>query len=148
MSIKSPVNTKDLPSHIIYLLRGIRSPSVTHLRSPVKYKSGKKWSWRPGMCTWCRTIITNSRRTSWCSEVCVDTFLELQKATWRCVERDNGICQICSTFTEKYEIDHIKPICEGGITVLDNLRLLCLPCHKQVTKELMSRRRRSIDLAP
>jgi 5-methylcytosine-specific restriction endonuclease McrA len=40
----------------------------------------------------------------------------------------------------KPEYDHIIPFCEGGLTVLENMRTLCVPCHKKVTKEFRKRR--------
>lgn len=39
-----------------------------------------------------------------------------------------------------FDIDHIKPVVEnGGCCGLENLRLLCIPCHKKVTAELRTR---------
>lgn len=35
-----------------------------------------------------------------------------------------------------YQIDHVQPISRGGKDCLENLRLLCLVCHRQVTTEL------------
>jgi 5-methylcytosine-specific restriction endonuclease McrA len=41
-----------------------------------------------------------------------------------------------------WQADHIKPVVEGGgQCALDNLRTLCLRCHKGVTAELASRRK-------
>jgi len=33
------------------------------------------------------------------------------------------------------EYDHIIPFCEGGLTILENMRTLCTPCHKKRTAE-------------
>lgn len=42
---------------------------------------------------------------------------------------------------EFWDADHIVPVIEGGgECTIDNLRTLCIPCHKQVTKELAARR--------
>jgi 5-methylcytosine-specific restriction enzyme A len=39
-----------------------------------------------------------------------------------------------------WEADHIVPVIEGGGECdLDNLRTLCTPCHKRVTKEMHAR---------
>lgn len=39
-----------------------------------------------------------------------------------------------------WEMDHIVPVVEGGGSCgLDNLRTLCVPCHKAATKELRGR---------
>lgn len=40
-----------------------------------------------------------------------------------------------------WNADHIKPVVEGGGSCgLDNIRTLCIPCHKRVTAELAARR--------
>lgn len=41
-----------------------------------------------------------------------------------------------------WEADHIEPRCRGGANTLENLRTLCLPCHKAVTKRLAADRAR------
>jgi 5-methylcytosine-specific restriction endonuclease McrA len=40
-----------------------------------------------------------------------------------------------------WEADHILAVVEGGDSNLDNIRTLCIPCHKGVTRELRERRR-------
>lgn len=40
-----------------------------------------------------------------------------------------------------WEADHIQPVVEGGDSSLDNIRTLCIPCHRGVTRELAVRRR-------
>lgn len=43
-----------------------------------------------------------------------------------------------------WDADHIVPVAEGGGQCdLDNLRTLCLPCHREVTAELRLRLRSS-----
>jgi 5-methylcytosine-specific restriction endonuclease McrA len=37
--------------------------------------------------------------------------------------------------TTREEHDHIVPFCEGGATVLENMRTLCNACHKTRTAE-------------
>lgn len=39
-----------------------------------------------------------------------------------------------------YECDHIVPQVEGGGHAADNLRTLCIPCHKAETSKLAARR--------
>lgn len=34
----------------------------------------------------------------------------------------------------KEEYDHIIPFSEGGLTILENMRTLCSPCHKTRTR--------------
>jgi 5-methylcytosine-specific restriction endonuclease McrA len=42
-----------------------------------------------------------------------------------------------------WDADHILPVAEGGGECdLDNLRTLCLPCHREVTADLRRRLRR------
>ena len=41
-----------------------------------------------------------------------------------------------------WDADHIRPVAEGGGQCdLDNLRTLCLPCHREATRELRVRLR-------
>lgn len=43
----------------------------------------------------------------------------------------------------KWEVDHIKPVIEGGgLCGLENLRTVCTWCHKKLTAELAGRRAR------
>lgn len=39
-----------------------------------------------------------------------------------------------------WQADHIKPRVEGGTNELDNLRTLCIPCHKVETAALAAKR--------
>ena len=40
-----------------------------------------------------------------------------------------------------WEADHILPVVEGGDSNLQNLRTLCIPCHREATRALRERRR-------
>ena len=40
-----------------------------------------------------------------------------------------------------WEADHVVPVVEGGDSNLENMRTLCIPCHRGVTAELRMRRR-------
>ncbi len=43
-----------------------------------------------------------------------------------------------------WDADHVVPVAEGGGQCdLDNLRTLCLPCHRQITAQLRQRLRHS-----
>lgn len=44
--------------------------------------------------------------------------------------RDKGRCVKCEG-TYKLEFDHIKPFAEGGLSTLNNLRLLCFSCNQR-----------------
>lgn len=55
-------------------------------------------------------------------------------------QRDKHVCQSCkldikATMSLREEYDHIIPFSEGGLTVLENMRTLCSPCHNQRTRE-------------
>ena len=40
-----------------------------------------------------------------------------------------------------WEADHIRPVVEGGDSNLENVRTLCIPCHREVTRALRLRRK-------
>lgn len=40
-----------------------------------------------------------------------------------------------------WEADHVVPVVEGGDSNLENIRTLCVPCHRDVTRALRARRR-------
>lgn len=43
----------------------------------------------------------------------------------------------------QWELDHTVPVCEGGgCCGPEGLRVLCVPCHRRVTRELAARRAR------
>ena len=84
-------------------------------------------------------------------------------------ERDRGVCALCGVdtmdlrrrkrklgYAERlaferqwgkrktlWDADHVLPVAEGGGECdLDNMRTLCLLCHRKVTAELRDRLRR------
>jgi 5-methylcytosine-specific restriction protein A len=112
------------------------------------------------LCRRCSTEVTPPRRT-FCSEACVNEWkIRTQPAFAKQLvrKRDDGICQICrrdcfegrrdSTDYKRprgllglFEMDHIVPVVEGGGACgLDNLRTLCIPCHRRETAKLAARR--------
>lgn len=46
-----------------------------------------------------------------------------------------------------WEMDHIIPFSEGGLTVLENVRTLCILCHKKRTKKWHKDRREPLNQA-
>lgn len=97
-------------------------------------------------CRGCGEPIPKGRH-SWCSNPCVERwhpFFVLDAVK----KRDKGICQACGfdtaareknrfggmSLVRRPEYDHIKPFSEGGLTVVENMRTLCHPCHREVTK--------------
>ena len=46
------------------------------------------------------------------------------------IERDGYRCRHCGKAAGRFEVDHIKPLSEGGAPFdLENLQPLCRPCH-------------------
>ncbi|WP_427847013.1 HNH endonuclease [Corynebacterium pygosceleis] len=60
------------------------------------------------------------------------------------LNRDGHTCQLhgphCTT--EATEVDHIKPVAEGGTNTATNLRAVCRPCHRQKSLEEAARGRK------
>jgi 5-methylcytosine-specific restriction protein A len=52
--------------------------------------------------------------------------------------RDHGCCYICGREAdedETFELDHIRPVAEGGAaTDMENLGLACAACHEVKSK--------------
>lgn len=135
------------------------------------------------LCARCGTEVPKGRQ-SWCSQKCIDEYLDRTdpaRRRARVFERDGGICQLCGrgvgqlddwlnghaerngkgrdsagTYLQRshflrrrgllggqgqlYDCDHIVPQIEGGSHELENLRTLCVPCHKEETRKLAARR--------
>ena len=46
--------------------------------------------------------------------------------------RDRGLCQVCAAAGRVQlaaEVDHVRPLAEGGTDAPENLQSLCTPCH-------------------
>jgi 5-methylcytosine-specific restriction enzyme A len=50
--------------------------------------------------------------------------------------RQNGRCAICGMKLRvgQYEIDHIQALAHGGDNSVENLRAICMPCHRDKTR--------------
>lgn len=107
----------------------------------------KKNNYGKGLCRFCETEVQGRRRT-WCSDNCIREYLirtNHQYARSAVYGRDKGVCPTCSIKTRSWQMDHIIPVCEGGGGCgLDNLRTLCIECHKLVTKELNRKRSNAV----
>lgn len=57
-------------------------------------------------------------------------------------EQQGGRCACCGEQGVKMEVDHIKPIWDGGTNALENLQALSATCHKEKTREEARERRR------
>lgn len=122
----------------------------------------------PRICRRCGTPVPKGRYT-FCSEECVHQWrLRTDPGYLRemVFQRDKGVCALCGVNTEVlrkekrkldyaarrrferewgrrrtlWDADHIVPVAEGGGECdLDNMRTLCLKCHRAVTRELRAR---------
>jgi len=96
-------------------------------------------------CNWCEKRLTGKQR-KWCSRTCA----RKNRINHRWTDaKDNCrkqaawyMCAICEYMYQQHDInvDHIEPAMgkHGQWSCshhADNLRVLCVPCHKQVTKE-------------
>lgn len=118
-----------------------------------------KVEYKKGFCAWCKKPL-KGRRTTWCSDDCWNHFyLRTDWATAKkyAIKKANGKCQKCGIdFKELWnaikstlkelpwqltvcEVDHIIPVSEGGDNEPENLRALCIFCHKEETKKLRQR---------
>jgi 5-methylcytosine-specific restriction endonuclease McrA len=93
------------------------------------------------VCRGCGGEVPQGRQT-WCSRECYKTHCP-QMVNWAVRQRDKGICQICQLPAKRPEYDHIIPFSKGGNTILENMRTLCTPCHKAVTKAFAAQGRLS-----
>ena len=63
---------------------------------------------------------------SWCGQDCRISF-----SYWETFKTHYGVTyQKLHRIHHTAEIDHIIPMAEGGLTVVENLRTLCEGCHK------------------
>lgn len=46
----------------------------------------------------------------------------------RVIREAKGLCELCGA--QGAQVDHLKPVAEGGSWARENLQLLCTPCHK------------------
>jgi hypothetical protein len=131
----------------------------------VKYGRGRfPVAPQKGLCRGCHEPVPKGRKT-WCSSACNDKFdprrviyfvrqrdkgicqmcgLDTVKATkeWHASRPKDiysstgwGLYNAWRRLEPKVNYDHIIPFSEGGLTVLENMRTLCEPCHKERTKQ-------------
>lgn len=92
------------------------------------------------VCGWCQQPVPKGRRTQCGSQECAKAIAGA--CSWgtmrsRALRRDGHKCALCGKGA--WEVDHIKPVCEGGTGDLDNLRVLCTACHLRETRALSHR---------
>jgi 5-methylcytosine-specific restriction endonuclease McrA len=97
------------------------------------------------LCRFCGKALTG-RRTSWCSKQCTIEVLLL--CDWSFIRnkvkrRDKYRCVLCHRNKHEagsLEVDHIVELQDGGQTVMENLRTMCLESHKVKTKLMKTAR--------
>ena len=115
-----------------------------------------------GLCRWCGKEVPPGKKT-FCNDDCVHEWkIRTQPAYARKLvfQRDKGRCALCGEtkfggrqanyrgVVLSYKsprpiwcMDHHRPVVEGGGECgLDNLRTLCVECHKGETAKLAARR--------
>lgn len=132
-----------------------------------KLQRGRKDFLGRKLCCHCDAPLTG-RQISWCGDECALRYrirkgdqnaarrwLELVAKQHRCERCDTAVSISASVLevawtlgpkaraeflrSKSWEADHRIPIVEGGPLEPENLRTLCVPCHRIVTKELRSR---------
>lgn len=60
------------------------------------------------------------------------------------MRRDHGLCQPCRLLGASVparEVDHVRPLWDGGTDAEANMQAICVPCHRN--KSAAEARRRS-----
>lgn len=68
----------------------------------------------------------------------------LQAMRERVMRRDGGLCQPCRLLglaVPAIEVDHVRPLWDGGADRETNMQAICVPCH--LAKSAAEARRRS-----
>lgn len=99
----------------IYKLTGLISPELEPKRLPDKIEKQKLslWEWgkyRPEEAKKMRDLIFNKNK----------------------LDNEAYICKICgkqSKYRRDFHIDHIKPLAKDGLTIEENLQILCRACN-------------------
>lgn len=138
------------------MIKPISRTALLKQRTIQRYKV----EFKKGFCAWCKKPLSGRRRT-WCSNECLEEFylrVDWKTASANAIKKANNKCSLCKIdvwelytamckvpkYKHKYnvhsfEVDHIVPVCEGGDNEPDNLRVLCVFCHKEETKKLRHR---------
>lgn len=99
------------------------------LRSDPGYLRDQVFARDRGICVLCETDT-------------VAAYAELKRSRGRAREEALEVWGMKSVTARRslWDADHIRPVAEGGGECdLDNLRTLCLPCHREVTADLRRR---------
>jgi len=78
-----------------------------------KYYEENKYKWR---------VSNINRRASGIGKLSLDIIQKL-------VNLQSNQCAICLEDLERYHVDHIIPICRGGMNIDSNVQLTCVSCN-------------------
>lgn len=96
------------------------------------------------LCKKCGKTLSG-RKTAWCSRACLNAVLLLvhwPRIRQVVLRRDKHTCQLCGEWGK--EVDHVVEVQDGGLSVVENLRVLCHTCH--VAKTTQEKRRRKAEV--
>lgn len=93
------------------------------------------------ICEWCDGAFVPEGRGNfhYCSLGCRHEGKMANDAGYRREQlfaRDSGVCAHCGAVDREWQADRIVPACYGGRYALDNMRTLCIPCHKAQTARM------------
>lgn len=118
-----------------------------------------------GRCFECGSILKGTNRKRYCSDKCKNKLR--RRYDWKIIrrkikKRDNDQCQLCNQVINSYKdsssrwhsvvldyhVDHIIEIAKATTNReqaelffdLNNLQLVCVPCHKEKTVKFLKRR--------
>lgn len=105
------------------------------------------------ICHHCFVVKTKGNSKSCSSEICKDWLAKVKDYSIcrkQAESRDGKYCTLCGLNGEfvQFEVDHIKPVSLDGTGDLENLRVLCLDCHKSETGKFLSSRRNFVASRP
>lgn len=95
-----------------------------------------RWAKRRFFCNFVQNINVGRKRIVPKKHRCKKRVTPRQRMSlWH---RDNCQCQVCGVRLRlgAMELDHIKPRVLGGQTRASNLRVVCNPCHRELTRDL------------
>ena len=106
------------------------------LRNFPAYARAEVWNRDRGVCALCG-VATEELAKRWSRMLHSGNTATYQQYLAEAREYGAGPGQAHQSL---WEMDHIVPVVEGGGQCgLDNLRTLCFPCHRRVTRELRRR---------
>lgn len=93
------------------------------------------------VCSWCQGDVPSGYRTRCGKAECNEKLWQVQRwerCRWVKLRSLGSIkaCERCRATRVELEVDHIVPVSLGGTGDQNNLRALCVVCHKAATARL------------